>query len=128
MKTVYPIILSKDGKWVVVDIPDMQINTQGKDWADAIAMARDAICLAAITREDMGQAVPPPSEITSIQANEGEFATLVDVDFAEYRRKSNSRTVRRTVSLPEWLNTEVEKNGINASYLLQTAIKRELGI
>ena len=54
--------------------------------------------------------------------------TLIDIDFTEYRRKNDMKTVRRNVSLPSWLDLEAEKAGINVSALLQAALKKELKI
>jgi post-segregation antitoxin (ccd killing protein) len=58
----------------------------------------------------------------------GEFVSMVDIDFTEYRKANDRRTVRRNVSLPCWLNAEAEKAGVNVSAILQTALKQELHI
>lgn len=128
MKAAYPVILSKGAKYIVVFIPDFNINTQGMDVTDAIFMARDAIGLIGIDMEDEKEAIPEPTPIEKVKVNDGEIVTLVDVDFAEYRRKNDMRTVRRNVSLPSWLNVEAEKAGLNVSSVLQQALKQELHI
>ncbi|MBR0443661.1 MAG: type II toxin-antitoxin system HicB family antitoxin [Clostridia bacterium] len=129
MKQAYPIILTQGEKFIVVDIPDFDIGTQGIDIADALAMARDAIGLVGIDMEDDGEALPTPSELTAVQlANAGAIVTLVDVDFAEYRRKSDLRSVKKNCTIPSWLNVEAEKAGINFSAVLQNALKQELRI
>lgn len=129
MKNSYPILLTKGTKYVVVYIPDFNINTQGVDVTDAIEMARDAIGLMGIDMEDSNEALPEPTSIFNIKKEkEDDIITLVDVDFAEYRRKNDIRTVRRNVSLPSWLNVEAEKAGINVSSVLQRALKQELHI
>lgn len=129
MKNSYPILLTKGKKYVVVYIPDFNINTQGVDVTDAIEMARDAIGLMGIDMEDSNEALPEPTPIPNIKKEkEDDIISLVDVDFAEYRRKNDIRTVRRNVSLPSWLNVEAEKAGINVSSVLQRALKQELHI
>ncbi len=128
MKEVYPIIMTKGQKYTVVFIPDFGINTQGKDYADAIEMARDAIGLMGIDMQDEKEPLPTPSELDSIEKKDGDIVTLVDVDFTQYRRMNDMRTVRRNVTLPSWLNFEAEKSGINVSALLQKALKHELNI
>lgn len=129
MKLVYPIIMSKGKDYIVVFVPDYNINTQGKDYAEAIEMARDAIGLIGIDMEDGNETLPQPSEIEKItKENADDIITLVDVDFAEYRRKNDIRTVRRNVTLPSWLNFEAEKSGVNVSAILQRALKQELHI
>ena len=127
MKKVYPIVLIKTADDIVVYIPDFNINTEGKDYSEAIFMARDAIGLLGIELEDQGKTLPEPSEISNVKKeNEGDIVTLVDIDFTEYRRKNDMKTVRRNVSLPSWLDAEAEKAGINVSALLQAALKKEL--
>ena len=127
MKAAYPIVITKGKTHYIVYVPDFDINTQGTDMADAMEMARDAIGIAGIDMEDEREPIPSPSDLASVQrTNRDCVITLVDVDFTEYRRKNDMKTVRRNVSLPSWLNAEAEKAGINVSALLQGAIKREL--
>lgn len=128
MKTAYPIIMSKGKEYIIVFVPDFNINTQGKDYADAIEMARDAIGLMGIDMEDENETLPTPSELSTIKTSSGDIVTLVDVDFTEYRRQNDMRTVRRNVTLPSWLNFAAEKSGINVSAVLQRALKSELQI
>ena len=130
MKTAYPVILTQGKKFVVVYIPDFDINTQGTDLADALKMARDAIGLMGIDMQDDGEAIPTPSTIAEVQKDipSGGIASLVDVDFDEYRRKNDLRTVKKNCTIPSWLNFEAERAGINFSAVLQAALKTELHI
>ena len=129
MKAAYPILMRKGAAHIVVDIPDFGISTQGTDYADAMEMARDAIGLVGIDMEDDQEPLPLPSDLSSLsKEHETDVITLVDVDFTEYRRRNDLRTVRRNVSLPSWLNAEAERAGINVSALLQAALKQELHI
>ena len=129
MKETYPIIMSKGAEHIIVFVPDFNINTQGKDYAEAMEMARDAIGLLGIDMEDDGEEIPKPSDLSTIKRESKEdVITLVDVDFYEYRRKNDMRTVRRNVSLPSWLNVRAEEAGLNVSAILQTALKQELNI
>lgn len=129
MKAAYPIVMSKGAKHIIVFVPDFNINTQGTDYADAMEMARDAIGIMGIDMEDEKEAIPHPSDVAKIsKEHEEDVITLVDVDFADYRRKNDMRTVRRNVSLPSWLNAEADKAGVNVSAILQAALKQELQI
>ena len=129
MKAAYPITMKKGDEYVVVYVPDFDINTQGKDYADAIEMARDAIGLAGIDMEDGGEALPAPSDLAEVAAaHPGAVVAMADVDFAAYRRKNEMRTVRRNVTLPMWLNYQADQAGLNVSAVLQDALKRELGV
>ena len=120
---------------ITFEVPDMEILTEGKDYQDAIEMARDAIGLKGITLEDAGKTIPDASDISVINPEKGTFAedgkgyvTLVDVDFLIYRRRVDSKAVRRNVTLPNWLNREAEAAHINVSKLLQEALISKLGL
>lgn len=127
MKNSYPIVLTPDKVGYVVFIPDFNINTEGDTLTEAIEMARDAIGLMGIDMEDDKKALPTPSEMNAVtKETESDIVTLVDVDFAEYRRQNDMRTVRRNVTLPSWLDFEAEKSGVNVSAILQRALKQEL--
>jgi predicted RNase H-like HicB family nuclease len=129
MKAAYPMIMRKGEKHIVVFVPDFNINTQGADYADAMEMARDAIGLMGVDMEDEKEEIPGASNVSAIpKEHESDIITLVDIDFAEYRRKNDLRTVRRNVSLPSWLNAEADRAGLNVSAVLQTALKQELRI
>lgn len=126
MKNSYPIILTPDAGGYVVEIPDFAIGTQGDSIPEAMEMARDAIGLMGIDMEDDGKSLPIPSTLESVSKGPGDIVTLVDVDFTEYRRQNDMRSVRRNVSLPCWLNAAAEKAGINVSAVLQAALKQQL--
>ncbi len=130
MKNAYPVIMTQGKEFIVVFVPDFNINTQGKDVPDAIEMARDAIGLMGIDIEDDGEALPQASNIADIQAKapSGSIVSLVDVDFTEYRRKNDMRAVKKNCTIPSWLNFAAERAGINFSATLQAALKKELGI
>ena len=85
--------------------------------------------------EDQKEKIPNPRMIKEIDALQGTFAqegeswvSMVDVDFAEYRRRMDNKTVRRNVTLPNWLNQEAEKAHINVSGVLQEALMLKLGV
>lgn len=135
MKKVYPVIFTKTEECVLVEVPDFSIITEAKDMVEAIDMARDAIGLRGITMEDLGQVIPETTAISQIDPSRGTFAaegsgfvSLVDVDFVEYRRRVDNRTVRRNVTLPNWLNREAEAAKINVSKVLQEALMAKLDI
>ena len=142
MKQVYPtfIVNTNDGSEhpFLVCVPDMEIFTEGDTFADAIEMARDAIGAAGISMEDNKEELPTPSDQLSaiekvkqdtevIDFSEG-ILTYVDVDFLEYRKKVDTKTVRRNVALPSWLNYEAEHAGINVSRVLQEALMNVLNV
>ena len=135
MKKVYPVIFTKTEENILVEVPDLRIMTEGKDMVDAIDMARDAIGLHGITLEDLGQEISVASDMAEIDVTKGTFAeegigmiSMVDVDFAEYHRRVDNKTVRRNVTLPNWLNREAEAAHINVSKVLQEALMAKLDV
>lgn len=135
MKNVYPVIFTQTKDVVLIDIPDLEILTEGQNMIDAVEMARDAIGLKGITIEDNGEQIPEPTELSKINLENGvfikegkSFLSLVDIDFTEYRRRVDNKAVRRNVTLPSWLNREAEKANINVSKVLQEALMTKLGV
>lgn len=135
MKNVYPVFFTKTDTVILIEVPDLEILTEGKDMPDAIEMARDAIELKCVSMEDDGIEIPLPSEISLLDVNSGTFAeagttvvSLVDIDSGEYRRKIDTKTVRRNVTIPGWLNYEAEHAGINVSRVLQEALMKVLNV
>lgn len=127
MKTAYPIILTPADTGYMVTVPDLQINTEGADIADAIEMAEDAIGLWGIAAQDMGKEIPAPSA-ESVRCREGEIAAFAVVDFEAYRRANDLRTIRKNVTLPSYLNDMAERAGLNFSRVLQDALKEKLQV
>lgn len=142
MKQVYPTFIFNTNDVTkhsfLVYVPDFDIFTEGDSFADAIEMARDAIGLAGISMEDNDEVLPVPSSKksaidkakrdTEIVDFTEEILTYVDVNFSEYRKKVDTRTVRRNVALPSWLDYEASKAGINVSRILQEALIHALGL
>ena len=127
-KNAYPIVISKEADgFYYVEIPDFNIATQGKDIADSMEMARDAIGLMGIDFIDDGKEIPQPNS-TQIKPSKNDIVTLVDVDFGEYRKKADNKAVKKNCTIPYWLNVEAEKAGINYSKVLQDAIINILGL
>lgn len=125
MRGVYPVFISKEKDYYVVNIPDFDIDTEGNDLADAIFMARDAIGIMGIQYEDDGKDIPVAWSVKA-KAREGEITTLVDVDFTEYRRKYDNRMVKKNCTIPFSLNEAAEKAGINFSNVLREALREKL--
>ena len=126
MKAVYPVVFTKLEDGYMAYVPDMEINTQGDNLPEAIAMARDAIGLMGIDMEDEHKDMPMPSSMEDAHHAAGDIVSMVDIDFDVYRRAQERRAVRRNVTLPAWLDTAATKAGINVSAVLQEALKHEL--
>ena len=103
-----------------------------KDWrahyTSGEIVAKDVLCLMLYDLEETGQTIPPASSLGSVQTGPDEFATLVACDTVEYRKLRDNRAVKKTLSIPAWLNAMAERDGINFSGVLQEALKQKLHI
>ena len=127
-KYVYPAIFEKEDSGYSVIFPDLEIATSGEDLSEAINMARDALCLMLYDMEERNAEIPPASELTEVATSGKQFVSLVECDTVEYRRFFDSKAVKKTLSIPAWLNTLAERADINFSAVLQKALKAELNI
>ncbi len=142
MKVTYPVIFTEVDTNILIEVPDLEIfteaNEEGKEkgtMADAIMMARDAIGISCIHAEDEGKELIEPSGLSEVDITKGTFygegkglVSLVDVDLTVYRRRLDNKTVRRNVTIPNWLNQEAEKAHLNVSKVLQEALMTKLGV
>lgn len=128
-KYIYPAIFEKEDGFVTVRFPDFEnCYTQGDDIQDAYDMAQDVLCLTLYNLEESGADIPAASDIAALGVANGAFTSLVDCDTLEYRKYYNSKAVKKTLSIPAWLNTMAEREDINFSAVLQRALKAELGV
>ena len=135
MKNVYPVFFTKTNENILVEVPDFSILTEGNDMNDAVEMARDAIELECVSMEDNNEKIPSPSDLKDLDITKGTFAndgetivSFVDIDSAIYRKKIDTKTVRRNVALPSWLNYEADQAGVNVSRILQEALMNVLKV
>lgn len=128
-KLFYPAIFHKaeeGGFWISFpDIPECL--TEGDDMQQAYEMAVEALGLALVNRKEEKEEIPVPSEIDRIQEEDGTLV-IVEFDIQEYLRKHNSKAVKKTLSIPEWLNEEATAMGVNFSQVLQEALMNKLNI
>lgn len=128
-KYIYPAILEKEGAFYNVNFPDLEnCYTQGETLEDAYEMAEDILCLTLYNLEENGDLIPEPSDIKSIKINDNQFTSLVACDTLEYRQYYDNKAIKKTLTIPSWLNKTAEREGVNFSALLQSALKHELNI
>lgn len=128
MRYVYPAIFKRleDGKYFI-RVPDLPgCVTEGKDLLDALDMAKDAIAMWLCDAEDNNENIPPASNLFDIKHSPDEFVNLMVVDTLEYRALNDNRAVKKTLTIPNWLNTRAEKAGINFSAVLKEALIEKL--
>lgn len=129
MNYIYPAIFypEDDGRYSVI-FPDLNdLATFGDTLADAFAMAQDACGQYLFTSLRDGEALPSPSPVGSIEKDEDNaFINLIGVNLDEYARLYDDKAVKKTLSIPAWLNTACENSGINYSKVLKEALISKL--
>ncbi|MCI7328072.1 MAG: type II toxin-antitoxin system HicB family antitoxin [Clostridiales bacterium] len=128
MRYSYPAIFTKEEKGYSVIFPDLEgCYTCGDDMNDALYMASDVLAFTLFDYEKTGKPIPAPSDYGDIEISENEFINFVSCDTIEYQRKNNNKAVKKTLSIPEWLNAAAQAKDINFSQVLQDALKEKLG-
>lgn len=129
-KYVYPAIFTPEdeGKFSVC-FPDIEgCFTCGDNLAEGIEMAKDALSLMLYDMEEEGTIVPTPTPLKDVQTEGDAFVSYIPADTFEYQKRFCNRTVKKTLSIPEWLNESATAAGINFSQALQNALKQQLNI
>ena len=129
-KLFYPALFHKveeGGFWI--SFPDFpECLTQGDDMAQAYEMAVDALGLALVCREEEGQPLPGTSDWTAIIPEPDSFLAVIEFDMLAYKKRTDSRAVKKTLSIPSWLYDTAIAAGINFSQVLQDALKSQLHV
>ena len=123
-KLFYPAVFTpEDDGGYSVAFPDLDgCFTQGETIEDAYKMAFDALGLAIDFLESEKRTIPSPSTPNEIKLNENEFVVIIEFDMLEYQKKHNSKSVKKTLTIPQWLNEEAMAKNINFSQVLQEAL------
>lgn len=135
MNYVYPAVFYEEEGKISVIFPDLgNLATFGDNVADAMRMAQDACGLYLFTALRDGDPLPAPSPLGEINpaailkefemesAAESAFVNMVLVDMTEYARQHSDKAVKKTLSIPMWLNTLCEEKSINFSKVLQDVL------
>lgn len=129
-KYIYPAIFTtEDEGGYSIHFPDISgCFTCADSLEEGLYMANDALSLMLVHFEDEKREIPPSTPINDLSMEKTEFATLISVDTDVYRRTLNNAAVKKTLSIPAWLNEAATAAGINFSQTLQDALKSRLGI
>ena len=126
----YPAIFHNDkkgGYWI--SFPDFpECMTQGETMEEAYEMAVEAMGLCIDDRLKNEESLPEVSAPVDYILQEGDFSCLIEFDFVQYRKKHNTKSVKKTLSIPEWLNEAAMEHDINFSQVLQEALMKKIGI
>ena len=126
---IYPAIIKLEDGSYLVSFPDLEnCFTFGESIEDALDSARDVLELCLYDMEQERVNIPEASELSTIKLNENETIALIDVWMIPVRDKMENRSVKKTVTIPKWINDIGVEHNLNFSQLLQSAIKQRLDI
>lgn len=125
MNYIYPAVFypEDNGRFSVI-FPDLNdLATYGDSLADAFAMAQDACGQYLFTSLRDGDPLPDATPLGSVSKDDdAALVNLVCVNLDEYARAYDDKAVKKTLSIPAWLNTACENYGINYSRVLRDAL------
>lgn len=132
MKDTYtfPCIIKFDeeDKIYYVRFPDIEeAFTDGDSLKEAVYNAQEVLGLVIYEREKMGREIPEATE-SMIKTGENESLSYISVWMPLVRDRIEEKSVKKTLTIPKWLNDLAEENNVNFSQLLQVAIKKYIGL
>ena len=128
-KYIYPAIFEAEDGLYNVSFPDLpDCYTCGNDLTDAMFMAEDALSGYLARAEEKGRDIPKASAIGAHIVPTGAIVSLVPADTQAFRRRTSEKAIKKTLTIPSWMNEAAEERGLNFSQVLQDALKQKLGV
>lgn len=129
-KVFYPALFHEEDNSFWVSFPDIpEALTEGDNMDDAVEMAKDALGISLVSYEEEQTEFPKPSDPRRVKVeNESEFVVMIELDYLEYKKKNYAKTIKKTVTIPEWLNEMALEEKINFSAVLQDGLKERLKV
>lgn len=141
MLSMYPACFFHENDGYSVIFPDLNwLATQGDTFEEAMEMAVDCLAGYLHTCQLDGDEIPKPSKLSDIDpeavAKEIDpdgpvcecFVNMVSVDVASYAKEHFEKSVKKTLTIPAWLNKAALEQNINFSQVLQDALKEKLSV
>lgn len=124
MKIIYPAVFHEENGSFWVEFPDIEgCFSDGEDIADVLKNAQEALALHCESVIESGGFLPKATSVKNIEKPEDGWVSLVESELV-----IRSKSVKKTLTIPAWLNELAEANGVNFSSTLQNALLRELNI
>ena len=126
---LYPAIFKYGKDGITITFPDLPgCISCGKNDEEALYMARDVLGGWMYQIERTKEKIPKPSSLNMMNLNFDEKVLLIDVWMPSVRKSIRNKAVKKTLTIPQWLNERATEKNLNFSHVLQEALKEELGI
>lgn len=123
MQYTYTAVITEDNGTFYAKVPDIDgCITTAKSLSEAIRLITDALSACLVVLEDEGIKPASPTPQHAIPHNPDDILTVVQADTILYRSLTDTKAVRKNVSLPAWMSSLADKRGINCSKVLQDAL------
>ena len=129
-KYVYPAVFTQEDKGMFsVNFPDLEgCYTCGENLSEAMYMAEDVLAFTLYDYERNQTPIPEPSAMNSIAHADNEFVNMIYCDTLSYQKRNSNKAIKKTLSIPEWLNEAATAANVNFSQVLQDALKAKLNL
>lgn len=126
---IFPAIFDYADDGISISFPDLPgcFSCADND-EEALYMAKDALRVWLLSAEDENEEIPKATHLNEIRLDENQRAVLIEVCLIPYRDAHMNRAVKKTLTIPAWLNDIAVKEGINFSFALQNALMEQLNI
>jgi len=126
---VFPAIFEYAGDGIAIEFPDLPGCLPCAHTTDeALRNAKEAMALHLWSMEQDGDPIPEPTPINQLHLEPSQIPVLIEVFMPAYREAIENTSVKKTLTIPQWLNRIAEENRVNFSQVLQNALKAHLGI
>ena len=129
-KLIYPAVFHpEEVGGYSVDFPDLLgCVTEGDTLEEAIRMAEDALGIYLYSLKEDGEESPKASDPADIKVSGRDFISLITYDEVAYLKRTDNHSIKKTLTIPSWMDTLARENNLNFSNVLQNAIRRELNL
>jgi predicted RNase H-like HicB family nuclease len=126
---IYPAIFNYADDGISVEFPDLPgCYTCGDNDEEALRMAKEALALHLYGLEEDNYPIPEPSPVNKLKVEPNQVVVLVEAWMPPFRDEMKHRAVKKTLTIPKWLDDLAREHNVNFSHLLQNALKEYLGI
>lgn len=128
-KYVYPALFSYDEDGISIEFPDLPGCFSCADTdEEALYMAEDVLGLWMVELEEDNEEIPSPTNLKDIEVEDSQKTVLVSVWMPTVRKAINNKSIKKTLTIPQWLDIMAREKDINFSYILQEGLKKELNL
>ena len=125
----FPAIFEVASDGISIEFPDLPgCLPCGFTTEEAISHAKEAMALHLYAMEEDGAPIPEPTDITSLKLEDNQYVVMIEAWMPPFRDEMKNKAVKKTLTIPKWLDDLATENGVNFSHVLQEALKDYLGV